>query len=1031
MGGGEEINLIQSIASYTSFELSNEIIEEEEREYKKEGRGRMPSSPSERQELEHNLLPPSVTGIPFTGDGENRYRQSVSGMAWSALSSIILIWELNNAKERPSLPSFLNLYVGQRRGINTPYITHLKSYLLYTLAQYSFSPTHLLPILELLIIAIQSQRQFINIILQPRTTSTSTNINTNINTGTRSKRDEDFVDIMVNTFSNGIIIEEIDIYNTRRILGCWIILLSSILENEKTYSQFLKAFRQHPKYSSFLDNLILNSTILFFEDHGQGRIKPLAHTHSKYFSSLLKKYSIESVEVTEQVRMKLNNLEIELEVQEECYLNVVKMSFFKVLNRELMQEFNGVGRDGNNAKGIIIRRLPHLLQNYLTKELISSSEVLGLKSLQELVWYKDTLLSSRNSFDEEIMVEIEDPDTEISVKGLQITIGNNLFNRMFTLHSLKRNERSYVQQMKNRGLNMNEAEAYTGVNKTIRTSMNPQNHSILDDLLSLELNFYPILHTSEIKYGRSFFLNLQELFYALSSSHYSSETINEILRESGRFNLEFSLCHSRSGLFGSMNNLISFICSLGLEGRPFSSFTGGEQIHNILTKNNKELERRKEELLKSEGVSGQLGVGFIDLLMHTGQDEDRLGTSFSFLFGCILPVWNTIKYSIQHIQHKATSQYIPSNKKEIDYIHGGVHRQHIQDIEQDKEDIEPIGSRFLLLLQSRELLGILQEKINFLGFAFAGLNTLFEYNSLNKEEKERWGLAGGEDLDQKARNFDRTISEILMLISEIFEHLLLDKRTNCKRIEMEGVVKEIHFFLIHFLHFVDESGYLVEEKMELEGVIRLFSILMNSVRIERSNFSYAVSSLEQIMRIAGHSEISLECIFHSTTANGSNGMYSIMRPLSESTTTPQEILTMIKFLITCASTKEGALLVYNWNGISSLCECKILKDFLDNQTDDPLTQDGMYIGEERNAIHLLWCWALFLMRKLAEQLFHSPSILKSLSHFIALFYRRIMHILHFPGYKPIGHISPKYSLAVYIYIYILYYITYNLALRGN
>jgi len=307
------INFVLAIANYVSFESDNYV----EMDYD--------------LKIEDSLLP------------AKQYIFNVNQSAISCLSKLILIWELYSNTNRPSLLAYLdfsksNLYGQADLAFGTVNFdlncqAKLKEEFFRMLSGYAMNPSLSNSVLELLIVAIYSQRGFTDFMLRSEVTGSTSGY--------------DFMTIMAKTLSEqGALTEDI-ISRVTKVYGNYAILMSSLFENEAEHKSLISSLRKHKIYKQAFTELHKSIHKIFTAGNAGSNV----HKKTKDFiSESNKSYKLHDIR-------KFNNI-TEDTIKQECFRLYTQLSYSNVLIYELMKA-------GNENNEMLSNILTDFIGNYL------------------------------------------------------------------------------------------------------------------------------------------------------------------------------------------------------------------------------------------------------------------------------------------------------------------------------------------------------------------------------------------------------------------------------------------------------------------------------------------------------------------------------------------------------------------------------------------------------------------------------------------------------------------------------------------
>lgn len=324
------INLILAIASYVSFESDNSLQVE--------------SPPQGSPDV---LLPPMS------------FSYNVCQSALACLAKVLLIWELYPAVSRPSLLGYLDYskteiytqseYTFGRVRTDLNCTQKLRGELYGILLSYSYNPEVTVTALELLMVAMQSQRGFCELVIRPE--------------GEKYLIDSDFVAVMCKSLAERSVVAE-HVRRVEKVYGSWIVLLATLLESESGNEALVRRIRKHNLYSSALVEVHRTVLSLFVTtnrtSNASARIKSFANESNKSFR-------------LSEIRR--SNHFIEELVQEECFSLFVQLSYLTILVREMLK---------NSSETSDV--LKSLLSEFFDKAYSSVAERLSKDGLTPSTW---------------------------------------------------------------------------------------------------------------------------------------------------------------------------------------------------------------------------------------------------------------------------------------------------------------------------------------------------------------------------------------------------------------------------------------------------------------------------------------------------------------------------------------------------------------------------------------------------------------------------------------------------------------------
>lgn len=116
----------------------------------------------------------------------------------------------------------------------------------------------------------------------------------------------------------------------------------------------------------------------------------------------------------------------------------------------------------------------------------------------------------------------------------------------------------------------------------------------------------------------------------------------------------------------------------------------------------------------------------------------------------------------------------------------------------------------------------------------------------------------------------------------------------------------------------------------------------------------------------------------------------VLETIGDKNCKPQDYLSCIDFLTTCAQDSEGAQKVFEMKIISWLCKIEMFRK---------IESCKKYNSSSRNTTHILWIRTLFLLRQLAFMLIKNSGMIHSFLEFFKTYQEWFFKVLNFEGYK--------------------------------
>ena len=384
------INLILAIVSYISFESDNGV--------------------------QTNPLP---QGSPDILLPPRSFSYNVNYNAIACLAKILLIWEQYPNISRPSLLGYLDYsktelysqseYTFGKIRSDLDCIQKLREELYTILLSYSYNTETSVAVLELLMVAIQSQRSFCEKVIKSE----------------GYLADRDFVAVMCRILGErNIIVADTKTINV--VYGTWIILLSTLLENENGNESLIRGIRKHNMYSSALVEVHKTVLSLF-----------VVANRSLNSSMTIKGFVNESNKSFKLSDIRRSNYFVEAKVQEECFSLFVQVSYLSILVRELLKNSNETAVTLNNSLTEFFGEAFSSIYERLAKDGITSTtwkicsdeyEMLKRCQVSDFLRRTDRITDHQNSL---LASSYTDFNTAIYVWTLSPAIGTGTITKWF------------------------------------------------------------------------------------------------------------------------------------------------------------------------------------------------------------------------------------------------------------------------------------------------------------------------------------------------------------------------------------------------------------------------------------------------------------------------------------------------------------------------------------------------------------------------------------------------------------------------
>ncbi len=251
---------------------------------------------------------------------------NVNQNAVVCLSKLCMIWEEFASPSRPSLLSYLDYSKAEMYSsgqMESPLWTasaelncqqKLRDELYRILGSYAYNPQLASLVLELLIIAVHSQKSFCDMMMK----------------ADKYEREKDFLTVMSKTFAERANGQHKGNPRVLRVYGNWVILMHTLIENEGTYERLLNVLREHQLYKDAL-----------FELHKTVMEVFAARNRGADAGQAVKAFASEALKLSKAAEIRDSNLRIEDAVREDCFSLYVQQAHLDILTRETLRNAAG------------------------------------------------------------------------------------------------------------------------------------------------------------------------------------------------------------------------------------------------------------------------------------------------------------------------------------------------------------------------------------------------------------------------------------------------------------------------------------------------------------------------------------------------------------------------------------------------------------------------------------------------------------------------------------------------------------------